>query len=437
MHWPDAVITGFNHDTRTIKPGDLYVAIRGDQFDGHRFVEQAFEKGAVAALVEPGFTANNRALLTVSDTRQALLDMAQAYRQTWGGTVFGITGSVGKTTTKEMLADMLSLRGSCERTVGNWNNDIGLPLCMLNAKPDAASYVLELGMNHPGEIARLAETLAPDWGVMTTVGPVHLEHFDSEEDIAREKRTMFAEIKKPGRVVLASDEPHYDVLRAATKSHISVALSGAADYAVTSRSGLFFSVKESKSGQTFTYEAPLPGDHIIRNALRVIAVGRELGIDPCLIAKKLSTYRTLAMRWEVTTRRGVTFVNDAYNANPVSMRAAMLGFMEIGGGGKRWVVLGGMRELGAAEGALHAEIGVFAAALPVERVLFVGKLANALAADVGESDRVSCVATTQEAAALLQAQTRLGDTILLKASRGEKLEQIIDYFEGEPLCFIN
>lgn len=425
---PDAAITGFNHDTRTIKPGDLFVAIRGESFDGHRFVEQAFEKGAVAALVEPGFELEGRALLTVLDTRQALLELARAYRRTWPGTVFGITGSVGKTTTKEMLADVLSLRGSCERTHGNWNNEIGLPLCMLNAEADAASYVFELGMNHPGEIALLTETLEPDWGVMTTVGPVHLEHFGSEEDIAREKRSLFAGVKESGRAVLAADEPHFDLLRQAGKEpHITVALDGEADYAVTRRSGLSFWVKELNSGQEFCYEAPLPGDHIIRNALRVIAVGRELGLEPLPIAEKLAAYQPLAMRWEVEAHDGVTFINDAYNANPVSMRAAMMGFLETECAGKRWLVLGGMRELGDAEAELHAEVGKFAADLPVDRVLFVGPFAELLAA---RAEGI-CLADTREAAALLREQAQPGDTILLKASRGEKLEQIIEYFQGE------
>lgn len=425
---PAARITGFNHDTRTIKPGDLYVAIRGENFDGHRFIEQAFEKGAVAALVEPGFEWENRALLTVSDTRQALLDLARGYRRTWAGTVFGITGSVGKTTTKEMLADMLTLRGACERTRGNWNNEIGLPLSMLNAAGDAESYVFELGMNHPGEIARLTETLEPDWGVMTTVGPVHLEHFDSEAAIAREKRSLFAGVKESGRAVLAADEPHVEILREAGKEpHITVALEGAADYSVTRRSGLSFWVKESKTGGEYCYEAPLPGDHIIRNALRVVAVGRELGLEPVKIAAKLAAYQPLAMRWEVTEIRGVTFINDAYNANPVSMRAAMTGFLQTGCSGKRWVVLGGMRELGDAEAELHAEIGQFAADLPVEHVLFVGPFAEMLAARAhGE-----CAADICVAAELLRQRAQPGDVILLKASRGEKLEQIIEYFEGE------
>jgi UDP-N-acetylmuramoyl-tripeptide--D-alanyl-D-alanine ligase len=429
---PGSPITGFNHDTRTLKPGDIYVAIRGDQFDGHRFVAQAFEKGAVAALVEPEFEGENRALLTVKDTRRALLDLAREYRRTWQGAVFGITGSVGKTTTKELLADVLSLRGLCERTRGNWNNEIGLPLCMLNAAPDALSYVFELGMNHPGEIGLLTSTLEPDWGVMTTVGPVHLEHFESEADIAREKRSLFEGVKTSGRAVLASDEPHYELLRAAGKEpHITVALNGAADYAVTRREGANFWVSERKTGKTFGYQSPLPGEHMVRNSLRAIAVGRELGLDPAEIAAKIAGYRSLSMRWEKTECRGVTFINDAYNANPISMRAAMRGFMETACVGNRWIVLGGMRELGATEAALHGAVGEFAAGLAVEHILFVGSFAKMLASGLAESDRILCAETTKKAAEVLRAQALPGDTILLKASRGEHLEQIIDFFEGE------
>lgn len=425
---PRAAITGFNHDTRTIKAGDLFVAVRGDNFDGHRFVEQAFEKGAVAALVEPGFELENRALLTVKDTQQALLDLARAYRRTWSGPVVGITGSVGKTTTKEMLADVLSLQGPCERTCGNWNNEIGLPLCMLSAQSDATAYVFELGMSHPGEIATLTDALGPDWGVMTTVGPVHLEHFASESDIALEKRSLFDGLSISSRAVLAVDEPHYDILRSAGKEpHITVALDGAADYAVTRRAGLNFWVKESRSGKTFCYEAPLPGDHIIRNALRAIAVGREMGIDPTGIAEKLAAYQPLAMRWEVTQQRGITFINDAYNANPVSMRAAIKGFMQTGCAGKRWIVLGGMRELGDGAAALHAQVGRFAADSGADHVLFVGRFADML--DGGGNGRV--LSDAQCAAELLRDLAQPGDMILLKASRGEKLEQIIDFFKGE------
>ncbi len=423
---PTSEIGGFNHDTRTIKDGDIFVAIRGDQFDGHNFVEKAFSLGAVAALVNSDFDLEGYPLLKVADTKTAILEMAKQYRRTWRGKVFGVTGSVGKTTTKEMVADVLSSIGKCERTRGNWNNDIGLPLCMLNADKSAENYVFELGMNHPGEIALLTETLEPDVGIMTTVGPVHLEHFESVEAIAREKASLFEGVKTYS--VLASDEPYFDILKNSAKSPITVALSEDADYSVVKREDSAFWVFEKKSGETHRYFAPLPGEHIIKNAMRAIAIGRESGIDPVKIAEKLSAYKSLSMRWDISEHAGVTFVNDAYNANPISMKAAITAFFEMPCENQRWIVLGGMRELGETSADLHSEIGKFASEFAKERTIFVGDFAGDLSKFAPESN---CFLDTKAAGEFLKANAASGDLILLKASRGESLEQVINFFDGE------
>jgi len=432
---PPERVAGIGQDTRTLSAGKVYAALRGERFDGHDFISEAFEKGACAALVDEAYAVDFPPLgplLRVPDSTKALLDLAQGWRSTWKAPVYGITGSVGKTTVRGMLAAVFSAAGKVQTTKGNWNNQIGLPLCMLNAEADAEFQVYEAGMNRPGEIARLAGVLRPDRVVMTTVGPAHLEAFESEEAIADEKADLLRTLPPTGWCVLAADEPWFELLSAAAPCRIvTVAVEAPADYRVVEAGAHRISVREKQG--VFEYTMPLPGEHMIRNALRVIAAARETGLEPDRIAGALAGYQPPGLRWDIREVDGIRFINDAYNANPVSMRAAIRTFMDEPCEGRRWLVLGGMRELGRASDEEHQELGRFIAGCEPDGVLLIGEFSDAIAAGLSngwkKTHRFFEKLSADQAASVLQQELRPGDQALLKASRGEQLETVLAALE--------
>jgi len=419
---PDGSVTGISNDTRTIQPGNLYVAIRGENFDGHDFVRQAFEKGAGGALVDERFQWSENPVLHVPDTIKGLQEMAHGYRKKWVGSVVGITGSVGKTTVKEMCADVLSMKSETHRTAGNYNNHIGLPLSMLTMSQKASFGVFEIGMNHPGEIAELTDLLQPKIGIITDIGNVHRENFQSLEEIAREKAQLAEQVSGSGMVILDRDSEWYSMIRQHTCAGVlTVSLEGVADY-IGRKVG-----DGAMNVNGFNYPMPLPGEHIMKNALRAIALGLERGIAPAEVAEGLGKFKLPAMRWEESEVRGIKFINDAYNANPLSMRANLRTFANLPGTEKRWVVVGGMRELGDTAEQEHAELGRFIDGLGLAGVIAVGELGQWIACK--GTDRFFQTMETGEAAQILKGHLHVGDRVLLKASRGERLEQVLEYFK--------
>ena len=420
---PEVPISGISNDTRTLRPGDLYVAIRGENFDGHEFLPQAFERGAVGALVsEPGWTRDP--VLQVSDTVKGLQDMAHGYRKKWIGTVVGVTGSVGKTMVKEMCAAVLSARGKTHATAGNLNNHIGLPLSMMSTPQDARYGVFEIGMNRPGEIGALAYLLQPKIGIVTDIGVAHMGNFRSLEEIAREKARLLERIPSNGLVILDRDSEWIDLLRRHTcASVITFSLEGVADY-VGKRTAP--GVLEING---FGYAMPLPGEHVMRNALRAIALGLELGMPPVEVAEGLRRFKLPPMRWEESEVRGIRFINDAYNANPLSMQANLRTFAHLSGGGKKWAVVGGMRELGNISEEEHAKLGRLLDGLGLDGVVAVGELGQMIVCK--EATPFFQTLETAEAAQILKEHLEPGDRVLLKASRGERLEEVLEFFK-EP-----
>jgi UDP-N-acetylmuramoyl-tripeptide--D-alanyl-D-alanine ligase len=420
---PEEPITGVSKDTRTLMPGDLYIALRGDHFDGHDFVADAFSKGAAGALVDDGFQGSDGPLLQVPDTLAGLQDLARGYRRKWlGTTVVAITGSVGKTTVKEMCADVLSMQGTTHRTAGNYNNHIGLPLTML-ALPETAKYgVFEIGMNRPGEIGPLAEMLEPTIGIMTDIGSAHQENFDSLEEIALEKARLLEQLPASGSVILDCDSEWFPLMKNHTCAGVlTVSLEGVADYSGQKTGSSAMRVNG------FDYALPLPGEHTMRNALRAIALGLGLGMAPADIAAGLRKFKLPPMRWETSEVRGVHFINDAYNANPLSMRANLQTFSDLSGAGKKWAVVGGMLELGDIAEEEHAKLGRFIDGLGFDGVIGVGPLARWIAC----KGTPLFFQTTEaaEAAQILKEHLRPGDRVLLKASRSEQLEQVLEHFK--------
>lgn len=417
--FPEEEFTGVSHDTRTLRPGHLYVALRGERFDGHDFLEDAFDQGAVGALVSEDCSWADHPVLPVTDTLTGLQDLARGYRKKWGGTVVGITGSVGKTTVKEMCASVLERAGITHRTAGNYNNHIGLPLTMLRMPLEARYGVFEIGMNQPGEIGPLSDLLQPKVGILTDIGGVHLENFESVEAIAREKARLVEQVAPSGFVILDRDSPWYSVLCSRVVAEVvTVSLGGMADYAGRRVGENLLEV----NGYCFTM--PLPGEHVMRNALRAIALGAELGLSFKDVDEGLQAFRLPPMRWACSSVGGLEVINDAYNANPLSMRAALDTFAAQPCSGEKWVVIGGMHELGAAGDEAHAELGRYIDELPVDGVVVVGEMARGV---VCQAPRPCHACTTvEEAAELLRTRLSPGDAVLLKASRSERLERILD-----------
>ncbi len=376
---------GICHDTRTLKEGDVYIAIKGENFDGHDFVAQAVEKGAAGLIVEREFPNIGKPQLIVSNAWKALWQMAAGARSTWMGTVVGITGSVGKTTVKELVASVLEQKGTVAKTLGNWNNDIGLPLSMLAADRNSDFFVFELGMNHPGEIDPLAGLLKPDWALITNIGKAHIEFFQGLEKIADEKATI---LNHASKALLDADSEWFDRLKSGF-------------------SGPVVTLTEEP------FVAPQPGAHMIQNTRFAATLGLELGLSAEAVQKGLDSFKPLPMRWQTNEKDGVLFINDAYNANPLSMRAALSTFAELPGDGRKFVVLGGMRELGASEAEEHRTLSEFADSLGFDFIIRVGS---------AWSDGIE----KNDVAILLRENLRAGDRVLLKASRGERLETILE-----------
>ena len=435
---PPPALRGVVHDTRALPAGALYVALRGERVDGHTFYGEARAAGAAAMLAarDSGLTAEpDCPLLDVDDTRRALLAIAAGYRRTLKQPVIGITGSVGKSTVKEMTAAVLGGDRCVARTRGNWNNDIGLPLSLLTMEGASAAGVFEVGMNRPGEIARLAGILKPDCGIITTIGPVHAENFPDVAAIAREKASMLTALPPDGLAIIPSDSPYAPILRAASRAPVVTV--AAHDCGVDA--DLYWSLSGPSTAQfevpgaagPFTVELPVPGRHNAANAALAVALGLlRFGLDPAVVASRLAAFQPLPMRWQRCRAGGIAVINDAYNANPLSMRAALEAFGDEPASGGTVLVLGDMLELGADADRYHAEVGAAVAAGAWHGLVGVGPLARGLvdaarAAGFPMDDSVACP-DAPTAADWLIPRLRRGDAVLLKASRGMALEQVLD-----------
>ena len=433
------VCNGVTQDTRALQPGNLYVALRGERLDGHRFVAQALAQGASAALVAEDWPVPpdlaDAPLIRVPDPLSALSEMARAWRAACATRIIGLTGSSGKTTTKEMTAALLAADGRkvCA-TKGNLNNAIGLPLSLLSLTPYAAFGVFETGTNHFGEIAHLARILQPDAAILTNIGTAHIEHFKTQAGIAQEKGTLFEVLPADGFAVLPLETVCFDALAARTRARIvTVSLQSAvADYAgrcLDVAAGRV-AVTERKTGETVELTCGLPGEHNILDMLLAYAAAREMGIPGEACPPALRDFRLPGMRWSVTERDGVTFINDAYNANPQSMAAVLKTLASYPCSGRRVAVLGDMLELGDQAEPLHREIGRQAAGIGLDLLITVGPLSRAHLADEARKagfapERIVSFTDTAEAKPLFRTLLRPTDTVLLKASHGIGLEQLL------------
>lgn len=429
---PPAAVTGFAIDSRAVKPGDCFLALPGSKTDGHDFLAAARAQGAACALVradrEMPDELSDFPLLCVADPKTALTAIAREHRARLTGRFIAITGSSGKTSVKEMIADLLGALGPVARTKGNWNNDIGVPLSLLTMRPEDVFGVFEVGMNHPGELDPLCALVRPELSVVTCVGPVHIEFFENEEGIAREKAAVVRALGPDGVAVLPADDKWFAVLKSYARCPIkTVSLAGDADYRVEPGTPPRFAVTEWATGESVVFDAPLPGRHVLSNAGLAIAVARHYEVSWDAIAERLRAFRPPAMRWEPREIDGVRYINDAYNANPMSMRAALDAFASTPVAGRRWLVLGAMYELGAHARDYHEELGRALAQGPWAGAILVGAEGEWIRIGAAKAgfDALYRAADAADAARVLKTLIRPGDSVLLKASRGVGLEKAL------------
>jgi UDP-N-acetylmuramoyl-tripeptide--D-alanyl-D-alanine ligase len=434
---------GVSTDTRRLGSGQLFVALRGKQHDGHAFAAAAAAGGAAALVVEEvpaELDGAPAAVVVVPDTLRALGDLASYHRRRLGLRVAAVTGSNGKTTTKEMIASIMGAALGPEQvlhTSGTENNLVGLPLTLLRATGREAVAVLELGMNAPGEIWRLTEIAAPDVGVVTCVGPAHLEGLGTLAGVARAKGELFRRLRPEATAVVNADDPLV-ADAAAGFAGPRIRFGAGADVAAEAIAedgleGVAFVLVAG--GQRQPVRLPLPGRHNVSNALAAAAVATALGAPLAAVVAGLERLPRLAMRMEIVTLPGpLTVINDAYNANPASMRSALATLAGARRGQAAIAVLGEMRELGAESAALHHEIGRAAAAAGVDALVVLGGHAGDLRAGAiagGLPAAAVAVATSHaEAAACVRAFARAGDCVLLKGSRGSRMEEVLAHLRA-------
>lgn len=417
----EATAAGYSIDSRTVRPGDLFFAIRGPRHDGHDYVEQALAAGAGAAVVAEGYRSERAdGMIRVADPAEALCRLASAARRYWGRSVVAVTGSNGKTTTKEAVAALLSAAFPVAKSVGNLNNALGLPLSILRIGSRDRAAVLELGMNHAGEIDRLAAIAQPDIAVVTNVSAAHVGHFDSLAGVAAAKRELIEALDSNATAVLNADDERVAAFRAAHAGRtITFGIEQAADVRAEDvvdlgADGVRFRVEEQR------FETPLAGRHNVYNILAALAAARLFGLAWPTLAAQVRQLNPVAMRGEIRCIGGVTVIDDCYNANPAAMRA-MLQVLGSIPARRRIAVLGEMRELGSQSRVLHRDLGEAVNAAGIDRLIAVGGDASQIAAAADLP--VEFYETSESAGAALAEDLVPGDAVLLKGSRGIALER--------------
>lgn len=424
-------------DSRTVRRGDLFVALTGARFDGHQFVAEALKKGAGGALVRRGFKLPGTAfLIEVDEPLRAFQDLACAHRRRFDIPVIAVSGSNGKTTTKDMLAAVLAERFVTLKTKSNLNNHIGVPQTLLRLTPRHEAAVIEMGISGLGEMARLCEIAEPTHGVLTNIGPTHLETLGDVRNVARAKGEMLDALPAGGTAVLNADDAFYDELCARARGRVlSFGFSPRADVRALhvetqGPSETVVRVGVRNRARPFSVSLEVAGAHNVANALAAVAAGLAVGVGEGAIRAGLARYRPADMRSEVRRWRGVTVLNDCYNANPASMRAALRWLSEARGAGRAIAVLGDMLELGGATRQAHREIGVEAVRLGTDYLLTVGEPAADIAAGaLGAGMPADCVIAAHDQGALaerLRGILRKGDVVLLKGSRGARMERVLE-----------
>ena len=447
------LIRQISTDSRSVRRGDLFVALRGDRYDGHEFVPAVLAQGAAGAIVHdqyrlpPGSAAVRKVdsqpapfLFGVRDPLFAYQQLATHYRSRFHIPIVAVTGSNGKTTTKDMVAAVLAQRWPVLKTEGNFNNRIGVPSTLLRLTTRHHAAVIEMGVDQQGQTTRLCEIVKPTIGLITNIGPDHLEFFGSMEGSAQAKAELLDMLPADGTAILNADDHYFGYLAARAQCRVlSFGFSEMADVRasdVTSdvRQGTAFRLHLPGKSRPTAIRIKVHGTHNVTNALAAAAVGAALALSGSMIAQGLGRFRPAAMRSQVVTHHGVHIINDCYNANPASMRAALQLLAQWNPARERIAVLGDMLELGTETRQMHRDVGQFLATQRLSRLIVCG----ALGRDIAEGARRGGMAGSQvdevvDAAAAadhLKKIVRQGDVVLVKASRGLKLEQVVQVLTG-------
>lgn len=427
----DVAVANISTDTRGEISGCLFVPLKGERFDGHDYLQQAVENGAVAVLCDREIAALPKevAVYRVKQTRRALEDLAAYHRRRFALPVIAVTGSSGKTTTKELIASVLAQKFRVHKTEKNHNNEIGLAQTLLSLQPEDEVCVVEMGMRARGEIKRLAEIAAPTIGVVTNVGVAHLERLGSQEAIAAAKQELIESIPENGTAVLNWNDKR--VRNMASVCHGRVISYGIEPQANVQALDIQYGLGKTKFtcrlfDEVFPVTLPLLGAHNVANALATVAVARVLGLSANRIQRALADAVAGELRQEIVDRSGIRFVNDAYNANPFSMAASLASLSQFGEG--RYVaVIGDMLELGPNEVAMHEELAAAVIAAGITELITVGPLARALGEAVKKQSHVNVhsVANTNEVMPLLKPLLQAGDIVLIKGSHSLRLDSLV------------
>ena len=421
-------IKGITTDSRKAEDGVVFVALRGENFDGHEFAKKAVEDGALCVVSEENF--EGIPYIKVKDTRKCLMEIARFIRIKSGIKVVGITGSVGKTTTKDMVSSVLAQGFNVHKTQGNFNNDIGLPLTVFDIEKTHNMAVLEMGMNQFGEISRLSYGGVPDVAVITNVGVSHIENLGSREGILKAKSEIFDFMAEDAFAVLNADDDMLITLKGKRKNIIWYGIDNKEDIYADNiiSSGLDGEICDIHTKDwTITVKIPIPGRHMVLNAMAAAGAGIAMGLSAEQIKRGIETFSATKMRMDIsTTEKGVKIINDAYNANPVSMKAAL--DVLKGCEGKRIAVIGDMFELGPFAYDMHYDVGSYAVNCGIDSLIFIGKTSEAMkkaAEDNGFKNYIYFSTQEEFLDKDINGMFNKGDTVLVKASRGMQLEKTV------------
>jgi UDP-N-acetylmuramoyl-tripeptide--D-alanyl-D-alanine ligase len=433
---PEATVRRICTDSRQLEGGDLFVALAGERFDGHDYLLEVAGKGAVAALVEPKRTkvpplALHCGMITVANTRAALGQLAERYRRDFTLPIVAIGGSNGKTTTKELVASVLRQKYATLSSEASFNNDIGVPLTLLRLSQSHQAAVLEVGTNHPGELAPLVRMIEPRLGVITSIGREHLEFFGGIQGVAEEEGWLAELLPAEGTLFVNGDSEWAARLAGRSRARtVRVGVQAGNDWSARAvmmdGSGTTFEVSAPRPAYAGEYHIKLLGRHQVINALLALAVGSELGVGREELQRGLADCQLPKLRLQLWEVNGVRVLDDSYNANVDSMLAALQTLSELPGRGRRIAVLGDMAELGRHSEPAHREVGAAVARSGVAQLFAVGKMAGVTAAAAREAglQNANQLADSEEAARVLREFVKAGDLVLIKASRASRLERV-------------
>lgn len=445
----EPVCEGFSIDTRRIRENDLFFALAGPNADGHHFVSDALQKGCRGVVVShTAFKTQKNAwfskqtpsfFILVKDPLQALQSLATWHRQRFTLPLVGITGSNGKTTVKEMCASILNKRGPVLKTEGNFNNHIGLPLTLLRLSDEHQSAVIEMGINHRGEMAILCDIAQPTIGLITNIGPAHLEGLENLNGVAREKTVLFEGLQKTGTSIINQDDPFLKDWTDRVATQWTYGRHGntesydlSASHIISESETSTFTLHQNRTGRSATVTLPTPGRHHVSNALGAASIAAALGMPIEQIAEGLSDFQPLSQRTQILKTKGITLIFDAYNANPASVEAALDLLAEHPQNtGKRIALLGDMFQLGNASEEAHHTIGLSVARHGIDGLIALGQYAEIFASGARAGGlpetAISVHQDLNNLKSTLDKRLKSGDTLLIKGSRGMKLERVLPF----------